>query len=744
MAHEKFDINKQKLEPLRGIVKEVLFYKEETGYSVIVLETANESVHAAGSLPLIYVGASVCLYGVWYNHPKYGKQFTCAYYETKPVYNAAEAYSYLSGGFVKGVGAITAKKIVEKFGDATFDIIENDYDKLIEINGITAKKARMIHDEYVRKNEYQAILTFFAAHKIPPDIALKAYNVFGVMTIPVIKKNPFILWERIEKIHFFYVDKLAQQLGFGYDSPERVEAGIIYVLNLRAKQGNTCYPHSNLITEVMNLIHVSYKKAENGIIRLLSQNKIFYKNTYDDSFVMLPCYYEAELYIAKRTKMLAEKKHAITSVIDETLSKSAFKLTKTQKDAVKSALSRGITIITGGPGTGKTTIIRSVIECCKASGKKALLTAPTGRAAKRAAESAKCEASTIHRLLEVTGHDGDVITFAKNETNPLDCDVAIVDEMSMTDVVLFKSLLCALPENTIVILIGDANQLPPIGPGNVLRDLIFSNAIPCITLDKIFRQAENSDIVENAHKILGGYDDLIYNGENSDFFLLNSISSGDVYRKLEGLITKRLPEYLEIPSSKIQVITPLRKGVIGSVALNKVLKNILNPISDGEPYITHGEYTFSSGDRVMQIKNDYDLMWETPNGVSGRGIYNGDMGVITGVNPAGGNMSILFDDDKEVIYEFAKLENLELSYAITVHKSQGSEFDAVILPFIFQTNRFMNRNLLYTAVTRAKKFVCVLGKYEILKNMIHNKTVGKRYTFLGEFFKKRDEENKLG
>lgn len=738
MPKEKFDISKEQLQPLRGIVKEILFYKEETGYSVIVLETPEETVNVAGSLPLIYKGASICAYGVWYQHPKYGRQFTCSHYETKAVYNKETAFNYLSSGVIRGVGIATARKIVERFKDETFDIIENDYDRLVDVNGITPQKARLIHDEYVRKNEYQAILTFFASYKIPPDIALKAYNVFGVMTIPIIKKNPYILWEKIEKIHFFYVDKLAHQLGFGYESPQRVEAGIIYVLNHQALNGHTCYPYSELIGEVMKLIHISEKKAENGIMRLLSQKKIVYRNMYAESFLMLPCYYDAEMYIAKRTKMLSQRKYSDCVNIEEVIKKTKLPLSKIQKEAVKKVFETGLNIITGGPGTGKTAIIKTIVECAKEFGKKVIITAPTGRGAKRASELSDKDASTIHRLLEVTGDSDNGADFAKNEKNPLDCDILIADEMSMTDVLLFKALLCALKDRTRVVLIGDVNQLPPVGAGNVLKDLIMSGEIPNIVLDRIYRQNKNSLIIQNAHSILRGDNELIYNEENSDFFIMNTISSNDAYKKIKELIKTRLPEYLKISPSEIQVITPLKKSVIGSITLNRIIKEELNPIKEDEPYKTHGNYVYSVGDRVMQIRNDYDIKWENFNGEAGCGIYNGDMGVITGINLKEGSMTILFDDDKEVIYEFAKLENLELSYAITVHKSQGSEFDAVILPFIFQSE-FMNRNLLYTAITRAKKFVCILGKRQVINGMIANRTVSKRHTFLAEFFKENKE-----
>jgi len=734
LAQEKFDITKQPLEPLRGIVKEVLFYKETTGYSVIILDTGTESVHVAGSLPLIYAGASVCIYGVWYNHPKYGKQFTCAYYETKPVYNAETAFNYLSSGVIRGVGIATARKIVDKFGDETFDIIENDYDRLIDVNGITAKKARLIHDEYIRKNEYQEILTFFASLKIPPDVALKAYNVFGIMTIPLIKKNPYILWENIERIHFFYVDKLARQLGFNYESPERVDAAIIYCLNFYAQRGHTCYSYSGIISAVVDLIKVNYKLAESGMERLALNKKIICKKAKTDNVVMLPSYYEAESYIARRIRVLSQKNYSDAVQIEGILKNNNIRLSAMQKKAVRASLENGITIITGGPGTGKTAIIRAIIRCAKNMNKKVILTAPTGRAAKRASELSNHEASTIHRLLDVNGKNDETLVFSRNETNPLDCDVIIVDEMSMTDVLLFKALLCALKEDTRVVLIGDRNQLPPIGAGNVLRDLIVSKQVECITLDKIYRQNQKSLIIENAHRILDGDEELIYNEENSDFFIMNSSSSQDAYKKIISLLTKRLPAYLKTTTSRIQVITPLRKSVIGSVALNSVIKNALNPVKDGQPSKTHGAYTYSVGDRVMQVKNDYELLWETPDGETGNGIYNGDMGVITGINMHEGKLTILFDEDKEVIYEFAKLENLELAYAITVHKSQGSEFDAVILPFIFQSDHFMNRNILYTAITRAKKFVCILGNKNIVKSMIRNRAITKRQTYLGEFF----------
>ena len=721
---------------LEGTVEEIVFYSNDTGYAVIYLDVFGEYISIAGNLPFISEGESVAVYGSWYEHPKYGRQLNALYYEPKIVLDAQGAYKYLSGGIIKGIGPITAKKIVDKFGDETFYIMEHDYDKLIKINGITPKKARLIHEEYMKKIELQNVVTFFNQYEVSPAVAVKVYNTFGNMSVSICKKNPYILCERVERIGFPTADKLAKKMGFSDDAPERINAGIIYTLNNAALSGHTCLPNDILIQNTAVTLNIGEKSADDQLTRLLAEKRLVLNNINGTTYISLPMYYEAESYIALRLEALKKvkvddlsKKVRISDICE-------IELAQNQKEAVCEALRNNLLIITGGPGTGKTTVIKTIISAFEKLNKKVILAAPTGRAAKRISELTRKNAKTIHRLLELNYHKNQKPEFEKNAQNPLICDVVIVDEMSMTDTLLFQALLCALKESTRIIMVGDCDQLPPVGAGNVLKDLIMTKAIKRITFDEIFRQNENSQIVTNAHRILKG-DILEYNGKNSDFFFMASTETQETKKLINELLTKRLPKFLNTTPDKIQVLTPMRKTSLGSVELNKSIKTVVNPIKKGDITKNANGYSFSVGDRVMQTKNDYDVVWKSKY-ESGEGIYNGDMGIITAINNKNSTMTILFDDEKTVEYEFSRLENLELSYAITVHKSQGSEFDAVIIPLVYGYEQLMSRNLLYTAITRAKKFVCIVGTKACVEKMIANDIEFKRYTLLKEFFNSDD------
>lgn len=717
------------LKKIEGTVEEIIYNNSENGYTVLYLDVISDIVVAAGNMPLISEGESVCIYGNWSEHPKYGQQFTALYYEPKIEHTEEFALKYLSSGIIKGIGPSTAKKIVEKFGDKTFYIIENDCEKLVSIKGITALKATLIHREYMKKTDLQNIVSFFSKYDVSGNIAIKIYNTFGKASIELSKKNPYILCEQVDTIGFLTADKIAKKMGFDDNSPQRICAGVIYTLNSEALNGHTCLKKDMLTDKASHFLSTSYENTENGITQLIAQGKLVLK----DNIISLPIYYEAENYIASRIRALKKIKTEDLSKKINIDNYTDIELAELQKEAVSEALRNNLLIITGGPGTGKTTVIKTIISIFRDMKKKVVLTAPTGRAAKRISELTSNDAKTIHRLLEINFSKENKTEFSKNAQNPLECDVIIIDEMSMTDVLLFQALLNALRENARIIMVGDCDQLPSVGAGNVLKDLISSEQIKRITFDEIFRQNNDSQIIINAHRILKG-NEPVYNKENSDFFFVSSTNTQDAKEKTKELLMTRLPKFLNTIPDKIQVLTPMRKTALGSKELNKTIKDVINPINKSDITKNTKDFVFSVGDRVMQTKNDYDITWEN-NTETGTGIYNGDMGIITAIDLKHSEMTILFDDDKKVYYDFSKLDNLELAYAITVHKSQGSEFDAIIIPLLYGYDQLMTRNLLYTAVTRAKKFVCIVGDKNCVMKMINNDIELKRYTMLENYMK---------
>ncbi len=726
------------IERITGLVEEVIYYNDENGYGVVALETSDDYVNLAGNLPMIAEGESIIAYGKWVEHPKFGTQFQCEYYEPHFEQDTASIYKFLSSGFIRGVGPATAKKIVDQFGEETLEIIEKYPERLSEISGISLPKAVLIHKDYMKKIEVQNVVSYFMKFGLSPAIAVKVYNTLGSSAIKLCNQNPYIICEKVEKIGFLTVDKIAEEMGIPKNSMERLKSGSIYLMYQAAYNGHTCFPKTELISEAGELLNISQTEVENAISLLLMEGKLISTKKNNTVFYALPHFYLAESYIAMRLQALKQtpcedlsKKLDVDDLSDITLSPE-------QREAITEALKQKVFIITGGPGTGKTTVIKNLITAFDALNKKVILAAPTGRAAKRISEVTGKNAKTIHRLLEVTHSGGDRPQFERNEQNPVRCDVVIVDEMSMTDSLLFESFLRAFTEKTRIIMVGDCDQLPPVGAGNVLKDMLSSNAISKISFRQIFRQENTSRIVENAHRILN-FEEPLYNEENSDFFFVGSPNGEDTVATVCDLVENRLPNFLDISPDKIQVLTPMRKSVLGSVALNNALKQTLNPVRKNQPQKSANGYTFSKFDRVMQTKNDYDIEWETEDGYRGQGIYNGDMGVITEIDPDNKEMTILFDDDKIVHYDFLKLENLELSYAVTVHKSQGSEFDAVVIPLVYGYPQLMTQNLLYTAITRAKNFVCIVGRKSCVTGMIHNNTEQKRYTNLKDFLKDSEE-----
>ena len=715
---------------LYGIVEEIVYQNEETGFGVIAFDNAGDLINVTGNLAYIVEGESICVNGRWASHPKFGEQFYCEYYEPHFERNVASIYKYLSSRVIKGVGARIAKRIVDQFGEETLNIIEVYPERLSEISGISMQKAMDIHKEHIKKIEIQTVVTFFAKYGISPTLAIRVFNTLGGMTIKLCSQSPYIICEQVDNIGFLTADKIASEMGFPKNSDQRMKSGILYELSRQSMNGHTCYPKDELISEASKTLTIGVDSLKNALDALIFERKL---GTYE-SFVFLPQFYNAETYIANRLTVLNTRECKDLSGKVKISEITDIELSPEQLEAVNEALKSNLLIITGGPGTGKTTVINSLIRAYQLLEKKILLSAPTGRAAKRISELTSCPAKTIHRLLGIEHKKGEKPSFVKNEADPLTCDILIVDEMSMTDSMLFEALLRAVKEGTRLIMVGDCDQLPPVGAGNVLKDMMSCDSIKKISFKKIFRQNDTSKIVENAHRILNG-EEPVYNTKDTDFFFMQSASGEQATESVKELLLTRLPDFLKIDPARIQVLTPMRKTLLGSVALNNSIKSVLNPIRDKQVQKQANGYTFTKFDRVMQTKNDYEIEWETKDGAIGEGIFNGDMGIITDIDLENAEMIILFDDEKIVHYDFIKLENLELAYAITVHKSQGSEFDAVVIPLVYGYSRLMTKNLLYTAVTRAKSFVCIVGKKSCVTDMIGNDIEMLRYTGLAHFLK---------
>ncbi len=731
------------MEHLSGTVEEIIYRNDENGYCVCDLNVQDVLVTAVGYMPFLAPGEIVEVEGEYKSHPTYGTQFSVSAFSKAPPDSLDAIYKYLASGMIKGVGPATAQKIVEAFAEDSLNIIENNPEKLAEIKGISVNKAIEISNSYQSQFGVRNIIMFLQKNGISPIYAGRIYKQFGGSAIDKIQDNPYILAREIQGIGFKTADKIAQQLGVHSDNPERLKAAIIFMLQESSSNGHTFLPRYSLISKVMQLTESDGESVDMAIGELTLHHYLVCEEHDTFEAVYLNGMHMAETGVAYKLRELDNipPKPVTKTLLDNINRISArigIELEENQLHAAITAMTTPVIVITGGPGTGKTTVINTIIHAMEAEGKKVLLTAPTGRAAKRMTEVTNRESKTLHRLLEAEfSREEHRTKFARNESNPLEADAVIVDEMSMVDIQLFYALLRAISHGTSLILVGDADQLPSVGPGNVLRDIIKSDGVYTVRLTEIFRQARESMIVMNAHRINSGQFPIL-NQKDKDFFLLNRNSPEKIIETIIELCTIRLPRAYGVnPYSDIQVLTPMRKNVVGVNVLNTALQNALNPPSNTKKEKKFGEFLFREGDKVMQIKNNYDIPWESddPLNPEGQGLFNGDMGIIESIDNVAEEMTITFDEDKKVTYNFASLMELEPAFATTVHKSQGSEFPVIIMPVYSSNNMMQSRNLLYTAVTRAKQLVILVGQETQLSQMIENNNEFRRYSGLEERLK---------
>jgi len=720
-----------------GIVSEIIFTNEDNGYTVCAIDSGDDEFVAVGIMPALAAGESVRLYGDYVTHPDYGHQFKVASYEHIVPKSQTQIQMYLSMGVIKGVGPSTAAKIVQQFGDKALDVMRDEPHKLTVIKGISHRKAMEMSESLISKQVMQNLVMFLQPYGVTAAFALKIFKKFGPDSDKKIKNNPYILCE-VDGIGFLTADKLAEKLGVDKSDENRLKQGVLYVLREFSQNGNT-FIESDRLTELSKKILMCDEvSVENAIFTLKTKGEIVTETVDGNVRYYLPLYYNAEVGVARKLCDLVDRKPRehfkdFGDIVRMIEIKTDMLLSKEQRDACFSACSSNVFIITGGPGTGKTTIINTIISIFEREGKRTALCAPTGRAAKRMSETCGIEAKTIHRLLEINFHDGENQSFIRDERYPVEEDVIIVDEMSMVDILLMNSLLRAMKPGASLIMVGDFDQLPSVGAGNVLCDMINSGKIPFARLTQIYRQASESLIVLNAHRINKG-ELPVLNEKDKDFFFLEKDDADDILKTVSELYTKRLPKAYDYDVlSDIQVISPSRKTKLGVLELNRKLQADINPPADNKNEKVFGDFTFREGDKVMQIKNDYDIQWKNlADGKEGMGVFNGDIGRIKTINTYEKTVSIVFDDDRRVIYDFNQLEEIEPAYAVTVHKSQGSEFPAVIIPMYPLAPQLMNRNLLYTALTRAKNLVVFVGRKECMFKMIQNTNVSKRNSGLRE------------
>ncbi len=717
-------------EVLEGEIYEIIYQNEDNGYTVCDIETNKSLITACGHMPFIAPGEQVVLTGKWVNHPDYGEQFSVISLERALPKKVSAVLSYLASGIISGVRESTAKKIVEKFGEDSLDIIALHPEKLAQIKGISLNRAKKISESFLIRQDAAQTVIFLQEYGVTPNLALKVYKIFGQKSIDLIKENPYILCESVERIGFKTADRIASAMNIPRNHPGRIAGGITHMLLYASLSGHTCMKYTELCEATASFLGCSIDEITSVIMEMKHDSKLIFEN----EFVYLPLYYNMEVLSATKFSELMALRRPYSNNIEEDISfyseLSSIKLSQMQYEAVKTALGGGVLVITGGPGTGKTTIMKVIMEIFQRHEYKIALCAPTGKAAKRLSDSCGIEAKTLHRLLEVEVSDIQNLRFAKNEYNPIDADVVIIDEMSMVDIILFGSLLKALKRGTCLIMAGDSDQLPSVGAGNVLRDILSSGVIPSVRLNEVFRQAEKSRIITNAHRINMGEMPL-ENDSKSDFFFMGRTPEAALDTICE-LCTGRLGKAYGFDSiSDIQVLSPSRKGIVGTINLNKVLQGKLNPPSSDKKEKKFGERIFRVGDKVIQTRNNYDMLWSLPDGGGeGFGIYNGDIGTILDISQKEKSLRILFDDSKIVEYDFSSTEDLEIAYALTVHKSQGSEWSAVIIPVCSFPPMLMTRNLLYTAVTRGKQLVILVGSLASVSQMVKNNTLAVRYSLL--------------
>lgn len=728
-----------------GVIDTIVYRNEENGYTVVGLYDANGlPTMAVGKFPMISEGERVKLIGDFMMNKKYGKQFVCDKIVILKQNTAEGIERYLSSGLIKGVGPITAHKIVEVFGDNTLDIIEFNYSRLTEVNGISPKKALEIFEGYAKIKDMQNAIIFLQEYGISTNLGIKIYNLYKSKTIDIVKNNPYKLIEDVDGIGFITADKIAQNLGIATDSDFRLRAGIIHSLKLSVeKDGNTYVSKNAFLNQVARLLALDfdeiYSRLQENLMSLQMENMVRVFPLEDNEVVMLSKYYYLELNIAKMIKHLCDYNENLNIDVSDEINLyqdiNNISLHNDQFNAIQTAINHGVTVITGGPGTGKTTIIKCIVTILKQMNLRVKLLAPTGRASKRLSESTGEDASTIHRALEVTFENG-VQTFTYNENNKFPYDCIIVDEISMIDVVLMSHLLKALRSGTRLILVGDKDQLPSVGAGNVLSDLLSCEHISRAELTYIYRQKGDSLIITNAHLINEGKAPILDN-TCTDFFFDVKHDSMSVAEDIVELTTKRIPSHFGIDASKIQVLAPMRSGICGIDNLNQLLQEKLNPPKMYKTEIESNKIIYRTGDKVMQISNNYDMEWkkylEDMRIESGMGVFNGDIGTIEEINRDNGEIVVYFEDGRRCVYLKPDLNQLTLAYAITVHKSQGCEFDAVIMPMISGTPLILTKNLLYTGVTRAKSIVVLVGEKANMFRMIKNNHIEKRFSMLSHF-----------
>ena len=732
-------------ECVTGYIDHIIFRNEDNGYTVMVLKGVKDEdeLTCVGTFPVITQGASIEAEGSFIQHPVYGKQFQAVRLTEKMPEDAMAMERYLGSGAIKGIGAALAGRIVRHFGSDTLRIVEEEPERLAEIKGISEKKAHEIAIQIAEKSEMRKVMMFLQKYGISLNLGAKIYQKYGDSVYSVLQEHPYRLADDISGVGFKIADEIAYRIGIHTDSDYRIKSGLSYTLLQAGGEGHVYLPKEELFKRAEQLLGVDASYMEKHLVDLSMERKIIQKEEKGQVLVYPAQYYYLELNTARMLRELdidcPEDEERVERRISQIQKETGTVLDEMQEKAVKEAAGHGLLVLTGGPGTGKTTTINAIIRFFESEGAELRLAAPTGRAAKRMTEATGYEAQTIHRMLELTGmpeddREGQPVHFERNAENPLEADVIIIDEMSMVDIHLMHSLLMAVTAGTRLILVGDENQLPSVGPGNVLRDIIRSGQFPVVELKKIFRQASESDIVVNAHKINRG-EQVEINNKSRDFFFLKRYDADIIIRVVIALIQEKLPKYVEAKPFEIQVLTPMRKGLLGVERLNQILQRYLNPPDPSKKEKEIGQGLFREGDKVMQIRNNYQLEWEVRGryGIpvdKGVGVFNGDTGIIRMINEFAELAEVEFEDGRYAQYTFKQLDELELAYAVTIHKSQGSEYPAVIIPILSGPRMLMNRNLLYTAVTRARKCVTVVGSEETFREMINNEKQQRRYSSL--------------
>lgn len=728
---------------LEGYVEKIVYRNAENGYTVLSLSSDEDEITVVGTFTFISEGEYIRAEGSYTAHQLYGEQFQVKTYEVKEPEDLFSMERYLGSGAIKGIGVALAARIVKRFKKDTFRIIQEEPERLAEIKGISEKKAREISVQFDEKREMRNVMLFLGQYGISTNLAVKIYNEYGPKLYDIIKENPYKLADDIAGIGFKLADEIAQRVGIGSDSDFRIKAGILYTLLQASASGHTYLPEEVLKQRTGQMLLLDAEKINRHIMDMMIDKRIIIKECEGKKVIYNSALYYLELNAARMLCDLNIKyDYSIAEIekrLDTFTQQSAIALDEMQKTAVVEAARNGLLVLTGGPGTGKTTTINAIIKFFEGEGMEILLAAPTGRAAKRMSETTGYEAQTIHRLLELSGgaEGNDArYRFERNEENPLEADAIIIDEMSMVDIHLIHALLRAVTVGTRLILVGDVNQLPSVGPGNVLKDIIQSHQFNVVMLTKIFRQASESDIIVNAHKINAG-ESIRLDNKSKDFFFLQRDDVNVIISVMITLINKKLPGYVNATPYDIQVLTPMRKGELGVEKLNQVLQQYLNPPSPDKKEKEFLQGIFREGDKVMQIRNNYQLTWEAKSryGIttdSGTGVFNGDSGVIRQINLFAETLTVEFEEGRQVEYPFTGVEELELAYAITIHKSQGSEYPAVVMPILSGPSMLFNRNLLYTAVTRAKSCVTIVGSKDMVQHMIDNQSEQRRYSSLSD------------